>query len=164
MNLSEVSMLLAKAALIDNRTIDPNIVRAWHEAIGHHDAADAMAALYRHRQTSTDWLEPAHINALVPVVRRERMRDGLLDRARRALPPPPAQGPPEWFRERAGLRTPDEHPPNPCPWCKAEAHAPCTVRGSGKPMSGHHPARTAPTEAVSPEAASSLPGTEEEPW
>lgn len=162
MNRSEVGKLLAKAQLIDNRTVDRATIEAWHEAIGHHDAADAMAALYRHRQTSTDWLEPAHINALVPIVRRERMRDGLVEQAKRALPPPPVVGPPDWFREAAGLRVPEPHPPIPCPWCKAAAHAPCVVRtrsGTEKPLAGHHPSRL---EAVSPEAASFV--SEEEPW
>lgn len=163
MNRSEVGKLLAKAQLIDNRTVDRATIEAWHEAIGHHDAADAMEALYRHRQTSTAWLEPAHINALVPVVRRERQRDGLVEQARRALEPPPIQGPPPGFREAAGMKPRDEHPPIPCPWCGAKAHTPCTARGTRKErkLHGTHEARL---EALANAGASSIPETKEEPW
>lgn len=161
MNRSEVGKLLAKAQLIDNRTVDRATIEAWHEAIGHHDAHDAMEALYRHRQTSTAWLEPAHINTLVPIVRRERMRDGLVEQARRAIEPPPIQGPPPGFRKAAGMKPREEHPPVPCPWCGAKAHSPCTIRGTERPLSGYHPART---EALAAAGASSISETEEDPW
>lgn len=157
MNRSDVGKLLAKAQLIDNRTVDRATIEAWHEAIGHHDAADAMEALYRHRQTSTEWLAPAHINALVPIIRRERMRDGLVEQARRALPPPPIQGPPPGFREAAGLGTRPKPPDVACPWCKAQAGKPCTVRGTDKPMHASHPARL---EALA-DAGASLVSEEE---
>lgn len=142
MNRSETAKLLAKAQLIDNRTVDRATVEAWHEAIGHQDFTDAMDALYRHRQTSTDWLEPAHINTIVPVIRRERMRDGLVEQAKRALPPPPIQPPPPGFREAAGLRARPKPPVVQCPWCSAQAGQPCTVRGTDKPMHSIHPSRT----------------------
>jgi hypothetical protein len=146
MNRSETAKLLAKAQLIDNRTVDRATVEAWHEAIGHQDYAEAMEALFRHRQTSTDWLEPAHINALVPVIRRERMRDGLVEQAKRALPPPPVEGPPEWFSAEAGMRVRPRPPAVECPWCGAAPSEPCTVRGTDKPLRAPHPSRL---EAVS---------------
>lgn len=141
MNRSETAKLLAKAALIDNRTIDRNTVEAWHEAIGHQDFADAMDALFMHRQTSTAWLDPAHINALVPVVRRNRATIESKARALTAGPMAAIQGPPEWFREEAGMRTGPKPPAVECPWCGADAHEPCTVRGTDKPMHGSHPSR-----------------------
>lgn len=99
MNKSDTAKLLAKAALIDRRTIDVSDVEAWHEAVGHLDARDAMAALTLHRQRSSDYLQPAHIIALARESRRDREHDEARERAKRALPPPPPTPMPPWFRE-----------------------------------------------------------------
>ena len=163
MNHSDVSLLLSKAALIDSRTIDRATVEAWWEAIGHQSREDAFDALYLHRATSTEWLEPAHINALVPVVRRNRERVQSAARALTAGPLPPIQGPPPGFRESAGMKPREDHPPIPCPWCGAKAHSPCTTRGTRKErrLAGTHEARL---EALAAAGASSVSETEEESW
>lgn len=76
MQRSQTAKLLAKAALVDNRTVDAMTVEAWHEAIGHLDYDDAMAALTEHRRTSTEYLQPAHITAGVKKIRAARVDRG----------------------------------------------------------------------------------------
>jgi hypothetical protein len=61
MTPDQTKMILAKAALIDNRIIDIHVIKAWHEVIGRFDYEDAIAALTLHRQNSTEYLLPAHI-------------------------------------------------------------------------------------------------------
>lgn len=99
MELSETAKLLAKAALLDNRTVDEMTVGAWHETVGHLDFRDALRALTLHRQESDAWLMPAHIVRLAPRARREREVVEARERAVRALPPSPPQPMPKAFRE-----------------------------------------------------------------
>lgn len=98
MNLAETAKLLAKAQILDNRTVDRVTVEAWHEALQHVDARDAFAALTLHRQRSTDWLQPAHIVALSKETKRDREHDENRARALRALPPAPPKPMPPSFR------------------------------------------------------------------
>lgn len=155
-NKSETAKLLAKMQLIDNRTVDRATVEAWHEAVGHNDFADAMSALDQHRRASTAWVEPAHINALVALMRQNR--ESLRNRARAigAGPPRAIEAPPAWFNE-GRPRTRPKPPGVPCPWCGATAHEPCTVRGYDRPLSGIHPARS---EASADAGASSVEETQ----
>lgn len=99
MELSETAKLLAKAALLDNRTVDEMTVSAWHETVGHLDFRDALRALTLHRQESDAWLMPAHIVRLAPRARREREIQEARERAVRALPPSPPKPMPKAFRE-----------------------------------------------------------------
>jgi len=69
---SQTAKLLAKAQLVDNRTVDAMTVAAWHEIVGPLDFDDAMTALTEHRRASTDYLMPAHIVAGVKRIRAER--------------------------------------------------------------------------------------------
>ncbi|MEA5453286.1 hypothetical protein SPF06_00990 [Sinomonas sp. JGH33] len=162
MTPDETKKFLAKVQIIDSRTVDLATIATWHEAIGHNDFADVMMALDAHRRSSTAWVTPAHINELVKLMKLNR--ESLRNRARAigAGPTPPIQGPPDWFRAEAGLTIPEEHPDVKCPHCGAKPHSPCMVRGARRerPMREPHPSRL---EAVSAEAASSLPETEEEP-
>lgn len=73
MTRSQTARLLAKAQLIDNRTVDEMTVEAWHEIVGHLDYDDAMEALTEHRRTSTLYLQPAHIIEGVKRLRRARV-------------------------------------------------------------------------------------------
>lgn len=72
MKKSETAALLALAAIVDNRTVIPATkdqpsptVELWHAVIGDLGFQDAVAALHEHRRTSTEYLMPAHIVALV---------------------------------------------------------------------------------------------------
>lgn len=72
MTPDQTKMILAKAALIDNRTVDLAVIKAWHEVVGHLDYRDAMAGLDAHRAESTDYLMPAHLIAQAKKARRLR--------------------------------------------------------------------------------------------
>lgn len=61
MNQRETAELLTYASMIDNRTVAPETVVAWHEVIGHLDQVTAREAIVTHRRESTDYLMPAHI-------------------------------------------------------------------------------------------------------
>lgn len=78
---SETAMLLAKAALIDNRNIDQATVEAWHEIISDIDYADALQAITNHRRESTEYLTPAHIVAGAKKIRAERSTESARQRA-----------------------------------------------------------------------------------
>lgn len=99
MTPDETKMILAKASLIDNRTVDLQTIRAWHEIIGPLDFTDSLKALTIHRRESTEYLTPAHI---VKNIRRARdLRETETNR-QRALTAKPETGrskPPAWFRE-----------------------------------------------------------------
>lgn len=100
MKESETAKILAKAALIDNRHIDRETVKAWHEIIGHLDFGVALVALTIHRRTSTEYLMPAHI---ISSVRRARDELAVETNRARALNPPkpqPRTKMPGWFREK----------------------------------------------------------------
>lgn len=78
-------MVLAKAALIDMRTIGEEEVMAWHEIVHRIDFADALAALRRHHAETRDRLMPADLLRHAKAIREERAR--LEQRsAPRALP------------------------------------------------------------------------------
>lgn len=100
MQESETAKILAKAALIDNRHIDRETVKAWHEVIGHIDFDVALAALTIHRRTSTEYLMPAHI---IANLRRARDERAIEANRLRALDPPrpqPRTKMPDWFRDK----------------------------------------------------------------
>lgn len=61
MNYEEVGKVLAKIKIIDNRKVDEIVIREWHDIIGGLNFEDAIAAVKTHRQTSTDYLMPAHV-------------------------------------------------------------------------------------------------------
>jgi len=60
-NIEEVGKLLAKVALIENRTATNEQIVAWAELLQDIDYADANEALVRHYQQRTDAIKPAHI-------------------------------------------------------------------------------------------------------
>lgn len=147
MTPDETKQVLAKAALVDNRTVDLATIRVWHEAIGHLDYRTALAALDRHRATSTEYLVPAHINEHAKLVRQQLAHDEAAERARYALPAPVpvTGGVPSWVWHQAGVNRSKPQPPAwPCPWCGARELEPCTNRGTRRPFHGIHPARQNP--------------------
>lgn len=66
--------VLAKASAYDRRTIGEADAAAWYEAIGDLDIADALDAVTRHYQQTTDWLMPAHVRTIAAQLVRERRR------------------------------------------------------------------------------------------
>lgn len=64
MNKSEVKLLLADVAAIDNRRVTEETVVAWHAVLGHLSLPVAQKALVMARQDEkVDYLEPKHIVA-----------------------------------------------------------------------------------------------------
>lgn len=62
MNKSEVKLLLADVAAIDNRRVSEETVTAWHSVIGHLSLHVAQKAHVMARQDEkVDYLEPRHI-------------------------------------------------------------------------------------------------------
>lgn len=81
MTPDQTKMILAKAALIDNRIIDIHVIRAWHEVIGRYEYEDALAALTLHRQNSTEYLMPGHIKENIRNAKLMRDREKAKQRA-----------------------------------------------------------------------------------
>jgi len=71
MEKAQTARLLAVAAVVDNRRVEPATVEAWHEVLGHLDYGACRRALAEHRRSSTAYLQPAHIVALVDQERDE---------------------------------------------------------------------------------------------
>jgi hypothetical protein len=72
MNATDVGRVLAKAAAFDQRKVGQSDVLAWLEAIGHLPVNDALAAVTRHYQESSDRLQPAHVIEQVRAIRNDR--------------------------------------------------------------------------------------------
>lgn len=65
MNRAETATLLALAAAFDRRTVGEADVAAWAAALRALPFAEARDAIVQHYATSTAWLMPGHITALV---------------------------------------------------------------------------------------------------
>lgn len=67
MNIGQTAAVLAKVQLVDNRAAEDQelLLREWHDIIGDLDFEDAIAAVREHRRTSTEYLQPAHLVAIV---------------------------------------------------------------------------------------------------
>lgn len=74
MTPDEVAVVLAKAALVDNRTIGEEEVMAWHEIVHRIALPDALAAVARHYGETRDRLMPADLIRQSRVIREERAR------------------------------------------------------------------------------------------
>lgn len=61
MNDRELTQLLARIAVADNRQVDQLVIAHWRDTIGDLDYTDAMAAVNMHFRESTAYLLPAHI-------------------------------------------------------------------------------------------------------
>lgn len=80
-----MARLLAAAAAVDNRHVTREAVAAWMQAIGHLQYPECVEALGEHRRSSTEYLQPAHIAALVTAGQVERGSVSQLDQERAAL-------------------------------------------------------------------------------
>ena len=66
--------MLAKAALLDRRTVGKAEIVAWQEILSDVDAADAFDAVAIHYSQTSDWLMPVHIRAIADRLDRDRRR------------------------------------------------------------------------------------------
>lgn len=89
MTPAEAQVLISMAASVDNRKPDPtgDTARAWSALLDGLAFEDCRAAVVQHLQTSTEWLTPAIIRAVVLRVRRERRLEHRRNHG--ALLPPP---------------------------------------------------------------------------
>lgn len=62
---SETAQLLAIVSAYDNRKVSAEMVEAWHYTIGDLDYEPASRAVVEHFRSSTAWIMPAHIIAIV---------------------------------------------------------------------------------------------------
>lgn len=74
MTPAEVARVLAKASAYDQRTIGETDVAAWHEIVGRHEFADALAAVAKHYTETRDRIMPADLVKQIRAVREERAR------------------------------------------------------------------------------------------
>ena len=85
MSLQELTMLLARIQVLDNRQVDQLTIEAWAPLMEGVEYADAVAAVNAHFRESTEYLKPAHIISNVKRVREIRARE----QRRRLRPPTP---------------------------------------------------------------------------
>lgn len=75
MNKTEVAKLLTIASMIDNRTVAPETVEAWHMTLGRHDFNICKEAMALHFRESEEYLMPVHITKNLPRVRMKINQD-----------------------------------------------------------------------------------------
>lgn len=57
----ELTVLLARIQVLDNRQVDKLTLQAWEPLMAGVDYLDAVAAVNAHFRESTEYLKPAHI-------------------------------------------------------------------------------------------------------
>lgn len=65
MNADELTALLGRIQVLDNRQVDELTIQAWAPLMAHVVYADAVDAVNTHFVESTDYLQPAHIHQRV---------------------------------------------------------------------------------------------------
>ena len=70
MNTDQLTMLLARIQVLDNRQVDELTIQAWQPLMDAVDYGDAVEAVNRHFAESTEYLKPAHITRLIRDKRR----------------------------------------------------------------------------------------------
>lgn len=63
MNVDQVTALLTRIQVLDNRQVDQLTIEAWTPLMSRLEYADAVEAVNIHFQTSSEYLQPAHIVA-----------------------------------------------------------------------------------------------------
>lgn len=82
MNKTETAQLLTIASMIDNRTVAPETVEAWHMVLGSKDFGHCKMAMALHFAESDEYLMPAHVSKNLPRVRRKIQQDVRAAKAR----------------------------------------------------------------------------------
>lgn len=95
MNTDQLTALLARIQVLDNRQVDELTIQAWSPLMADVDYQAAVRAVNRHSVESTEYLKPAHIVRLVREEQRavtggtmspRRIDCGQEDREHRWLP------------------------------------------------------------------------------
>lgn len=95
MNTDELTMLLARIQVLDNRQVDQLTIEAWSPLLAHIPYADAVEAVNGHFSESTEYLQPAHITARVRAKRRAELPATMSEEA----PPSCADGAHRWLSD-----------------------------------------------------------------
>lgn len=160
----EIRAVYAVAMAYDNRRLsEANITAWWEQARRNRWTFDeAREAVHEHFATSTDFLMPAHITAII----RNRRSKPESAAAVRELPATPLADPERIGRllgqlsAKLGWRRPAKDPARQveCPYCHAAPHRPCTRlattgshRGEYIPITGVHPSRQELADQMEPE-------------
>lgn len=159
MNETEIRTVYAVAMAYDNRKLsEANITAWWEQAIRNRwTLDDAREAIHEHHRTSTDFLMPAHITAIIRASRRQPQR---FDRAQLpAAPPAPDSRVQSILTELAhrlrwnrgvsqSRRDPALSVQCPHSPCRAAVGVPCAVpihqgthKGETRQLSNPHPSR-----------------------
>jgi uncharacterized protein (DUF885 family) len=86
MNEFQLSVLLTKFSLVDNRKITPETVTTWFDVLGDVDFDFAYEAGVQHFRDSTDYLTPAHIVAGAKRLQQQNVAAVREGRARGVVP------------------------------------------------------------------------------
>lgn len=73
MNTAELTVLLARIQIINNKQVDELTIQAWEPLLDDVDYEDAVNAVNEHFRTSKDYLEPVDIRRGADVFRRRRI-------------------------------------------------------------------------------------------
>lgn len=65
MNTEELTMLLARVQVLDNRQVDQLTIEAWSPLMADLDYGEAVDAVNTHFRESTMYLQPVHVRTLV---------------------------------------------------------------------------------------------------
>lgn len=72
MNFADARELLARVAVLDNRTVDATTIQLWQEVLSDVTLPEAMFALREWARDETDdYLRPAHLIAIIRQKREE---------------------------------------------------------------------------------------------
>lgn len=78
--MTEIAKLLTVASTIDNRTVAPETVMAWHRVIGYLDYETAQEAVLAHFGESTEYLLPKHVKDQARRIRERQAREARISR------------------------------------------------------------------------------------
>lgn len=84
MNVEQLTALLARIQVLDNRQVDELTIQAWTPLMVDVAYQDAVTAVNRHFRESTAYLQPAHI---IQGVRASRLAVSTMSEARPVCAP-----------------------------------------------------------------------------
>lgn len=65
MNEAETRMILSQVSALDNRKLNDAVLAIWYQVFRDYAYEEVKWALYEHARTSTEYLLPAHLTAIV---------------------------------------------------------------------------------------------------
>lgn len=89
MNITEVTALLGRIQVLDNRQVDELTIEGWAPIMAPVAYRDAVEAINWHFANSRDYLMPKHIVDRVRAVRNEAHERAQIEAPRRGVPRPP---------------------------------------------------------------------------